>query len=81
MYQSLIWAGKLGDDPRRLGAPLDAENRKRLAHALVDRMRRNAQLDRDLLRAEMLVDETKAIELTLGQPHDALGHRVVPHVR
>jgi len=47
MYQSLIWAAVLRDEPRRLGAPLDAENLQRLADSLVDRVGGNAQLARD----------------------------------
>ena len=38
-------------------AALDAEDLQRLADALVDGVRRNAELGRDFLRDEMLVDE------------------------
>jgi len=63
MYQSLIWLLVLGDDPRRLCATLDAEDSQRLADALVDGMRRNVELRRDLLGIEMLVDEQETVEL------------------
>jgi hypothetical protein len=66
----------LGDDARGLGAPLDAEGRKRLSNALIDGVRRNAELRGDLLGAQMLIDETKAIELAGGQSSDPLCHRV-----
>jgi hypothetical protein len=75
MYQSLIWPAVLGDDPGRLGPPLDAEDLQRLADALVDRMRRNVELRRDLLRIQMLVDEAETIKLSLRQPRDSLGYR------
>jgi hypothetical protein len=49
MYQSLIWSGILSDDPGRLRPALDAEDLKRLADALIDRVRRNAELGGDFL--------------------------------
>ncbi|HJU76615.1 MAG TPA: hypothetical protein VJ597_01620 [Sphingomicrobium sp.] len=49
MYQSLIWPGISGNEPSRLGSALDSENMKRLANALVDRVRRDVELGRDLL--------------------------------
>jgi hypothetical protein len=48
MYQSLIWVFELGDDPCRLRAPLDAEDGQRLADALVNGVRRDVQLGRNL---------------------------------
>jgi hypothetical protein len=63
MYQSLIWLGILSDDPRRLCAALDAEDRQGLPNALVDRMRRYTELDGDLLGAEVLVDQPQAVQL------------------
>jgi hypothetical protein len=72
MYQSLIWLGILGDVPGRLRAALNAEDRKRLANALVDSVRRNSQFGRDLLRIEVLVDQQKAIQMVLVQARDAL---------
>ena len=50
MYQSLIWPAVLGDDARGLGAALDAEDLERLADPLIDGVRRNVELGRDLLR-------------------------------
>jgi hypothetical protein len=49
MYQSLIWAECLSYHAGGLRAALDAEEMKRAADALVDGMRRNAQLDGDFL--------------------------------
>jgi hypothetical protein len=76
MYQSLIWRGILRHDPRRLGAALDSENLKRLADALVDGVRRDSELRRNLLGAQMLVDEQQAVELRLRQPRDPLRDRI-----
>ena len=76
MYQPLIWPAVLGDDARRLGAPLDAEDLERQADALVDRMRRNAELGGNLLGRQMLVDEAQAVELSLRQPGNPLNHDV-----
>jgi hypothetical protein len=76
MYQALIWSRILGDDARRLSAPLDAEYLQGLANPLVDRVRRDAELGGDLLRIEMLVDEAQAIELAGRQARDALGDRI-----
>jgi hypothetical protein len=80
MYQSLIWPAVLGDDPRRLGAPLDAEDLKGLANALVDGVVRDAQFGGDLFGAQMLVDQPKAVELTAGETRHALHHRIVRHL-
>jgi hypothetical protein len=54
MYQALICRARFprtghGDNPRCLAALLDAQNMERLAHALIDGVRRNAQLERDFL--------------------------------
>jgi hypothetical protein len=49
MYQSLIWPTVPRDEARRLGAPFNAEDLQRLADALVDGVRRNFELGRDLL--------------------------------
>jgi hypothetical protein len=76
MYQSLIWLLVLSNDPRGLSAPLDAEDRKRLADALVDRVRRNVERGRDFLGTEVLVDEQETVELPGAQPGDSLGHQV-----
>jgi hypothetical protein len=48
MYQSLIWAVHLGDHARGLRTTLDAEDMEGAADALIDRMRRNAELDGNL---------------------------------
>src|SRR5690348_1082520 len=81
MYQSLIWLGILGDDARRLRTARDSKDVERLADALIDRMRRDAELGGDFLRAEVLRDQTKAIELPFRQPRHALGNRIPSRLR
>jgi hypothetical protein len=76
MYQSLIWVSVTRDDPRRLSTSFDSEDLECLANALVYGVRRNAELNRDFLRIEMLVDEEETVELALAQASDALRHRV-----
>jgi hypothetical protein len=66
----LIWTAVLCDEAGRLRAPLDAKRMQRLANALVDRMRGDSELRRNLFGRKMLVDEAQAIELTLGQLRD-----------
>ena len=66
MYQTLIWAMVAGDDPRGLGAPLDAEDRQGLPDSLVDGVRRDFKLGGDFLRRQQLIDEQEGIELTAG---------------
>jgi len=66
MYQSLIWSFGARDHARGLGAAFDAEDLERLTDALVDGVRRYAELDCDFLRIKMLVDEQEAIELALA---------------
>ena len=56
---------------------VDAERLQRLADALIDRMRRNPELGRDLLGAQVLIDQAKTIELAGRQPGNPLRHRVV----
>lgn len=73
MYQTLISLGVLGDDPRGLRPPLDAEDLQRLSNALVDGVWGDSQLCRDLLRAEVLVDQAQAFELPARQARDARG--------
>jgi hypothetical protein len=67
MYQQLIWFGILRDDACRLGTAVDSQDLGRLANPLVDRVWRNAELDRDLLRREMLIYQAQAIELSVRQ--------------
>jgi hypothetical protein len=62
----------LHNHARGLGAALDAEDVERAAYPLIDRMRGDAELDGNLLRREMLVDEQQGIELSLTEPRDAL---------
>jgi hypothetical protein len=76
MYQSLIFAAVAGDEARRLRPPLDSEDLKRLADALVDGMWRNLQLRGDFLGRQMLVDQAQAIELAGRQPRHALCDRM-----
>ena len=66
MYQTLIWTTVLSDQPGGLRAAFDTKNLQRFTNPLVDRVRRNIELDRDLFRRPMLVDETQAIKLTRG---------------
>ena len=63
MYQTLIWAFVASDDPRGMRAALDAEDRESLADSLIDGVRRNLELGRDLLGGQELVDELEAVEL------------------
>ena len=49
MYQPLIWSTVLRDHTRRLSPALHAEDLQRLPDPLVDRVRRNAKLRRNLL--------------------------------
>jgi hypothetical protein len=76
MYQSLIWPAVLGYDAGRLSAALDPKNSKSLADSLVDRVRRNVQLGRDLFRTEVLVDEAQTIELAGSELGDPRRHQV-----
>jgi hypothetical protein len=50
MDRALIWAAVLSDNSGRLSAALDAQDMERLADPLVDGVRRDAELGRDLLR-------------------------------
>jgi len=70
MYQTLIWSAVLGDEASSLSAALDAERMKRLADALINRVRRDSQLARNLLGIEVLIDQPKAVELPFGQLRD-----------
>jgi hypothetical protein len=72
MYQPLIWSAVHGNEARRLGTALDAEDLQRLADTLVDGVRRNIELARDFLGRQMLVDKAQAIELSGSQARDAL---------
>jgi hypothetical protein len=47
----------IGNDPCSLRAALDAQDLERLAHTLVDRVRRDAELGGDLLRVQVAIDE------------------------
>jgi hypothetical protein len=76
MYQPLIWLVQASDDARRLGAPLDAQGLEREADALVDRVRRDFELGRNLFRRKVLVDEQQAVELAPGELGDSLRHVV-----
>jgi hypothetical protein len=77
MYQSLIWVFVAGDDARRLCAPLDTEDAKRLPDPLIDGVRRDVELGRNLLRIEVLVDEKEAVELTGAELRYARGHQIL----
>ena len=77
MYQSLIRAAVLSNDPSRLCTPFDAERLQGLTYALIDRMRRDVELDRNFLRRKMLIDKAQAIELPRGQARNARGHLLI----
>jgi hypothetical protein len=76
MYQSLIWVSVPGDNASSLRTPLDTEDLECLANALVDSVRRNVELGRDFLGAQVLIDEEQAIELTLTQAAKAFRHQL-----
>jgi hypothetical protein len=76
MYQTLIWAARLSDDAGRLRPPRNAKDCKGLTDALVDGVRGDVELGRDLLRRKQLVDEAEAVDLAGGKLSDALGHQV-----
>ena len=67
MYQSLIWPVDLGDEASGLRPALHAEDIQSAANALVDRVRRYAELHRNLFRGKMLIDEPQSVELALAQ--------------
>jgi hypothetical protein len=73
MYQTLIWSAVAGDDAGGLGSALDSQNLESAADALVDGMRGDFELRRDLFRIQMLVDKPQAIELAGAQPRNAAG--------
>jgi hypothetical protein len=72
MYQSLIWLAVLLDEARRLAAPRDPQDMKRLPDPLVDRVGGNPELDRDFLRRQMLRDELQTVELAARQLRHAV---------
>jgi hypothetical protein len=72
MYQSLIWFAVLSNDARRLRSPADAERLQGLANALIDRVRRDSELDRNFLGRQMLIDQPEAVELPLRQSGHAI---------
>ena len=71
MYQPLIWSAVNGYQASRLRPTLYAQDLKRAANALVDRMWRDSEFARNLFGRKMLVDEAQAIELPRAQPRDA----------
>jgi hypothetical protein len=72
MYQPLIWlltgCGMLRDQAGGLRAAFDAEDRKRLADALINGVRRDVELGRDFLGRKMLADQAQAVELPRSKP-------------
>ena len=78
MYQSLILAAVLRDRARGLAATFDAEDMKGTADPLVHRVRRNVELRRDLLRRQMLIHETQAVELPYAQALNSRCHVGLP---
>ena len=82
MYQSLIWAAVASDDAGRMGPAFDAEGRKGLADALIDGVRRNLELGRNLLGRQELIDQQQAVELSAAQARDPLRHLITNvHIR
>jgi hypothetical protein len=77
MYQTLIWPAVLRDEARSVRPPLDAEFMKRLANALVDCVGRNVELARNFLGRQMLVDQSKAIELARSEAADPRADRLL----
>jgi hypothetical protein len=77
MYQPLIWVLSLRDDAGRLGTALDSKGCDGLANSLIDGVGRDPELGGNLFRAEMLIDQTQAIELAGTQPRYPLGHCVL----
>lgn len=67
MYQLLIWVAVLRDQARGMSPPGHAQCLQGLTNALVHRVRRDIELDRDFLRGQMLRDKAQAVELPLGQ--------------
>ena len=61
MYQPLIWAAVVGDDSRRLASALDSKDVERAPDTLVDGVRGDVELGRDLLRRQMLVNQPQAV--------------------
>ena len=77
MYQTLIFAAVTSDDARGLAAAFDAKDMERAADALVDGVRRDVEVGRDLLRRQMIVHQPQAVELAGRQPRDAQRNYVV----
>jgi hypothetical protein len=67
----------VGNDTCGLLARLDAEDLKRLANALVDRMGRNSKLGRNFLRRQVLIDKSETIELAGAEARYPLSDDVV----
>jgi hypothetical protein len=72
MYQPLIWPTVEGNEASGLRATLHAQDLEGSPDALIDRVRRNAELGRNLFGGKVLVDEPQAVELPGAQPRDAL---------
>jgi hypothetical protein len=70
MYQSLIWAAVLRDDACGLATALDSKDMERAPDALIDSVRGDVELGRDLFRRPVLVDEEQTVELTSAEPRD-----------
>jgi hypothetical protein len=75
MYQSLIWLTVLRDETRGLAPARNLQDVQGLANSLVHGVRRNSELDCDLLGRQMLRDELEAFELAAIQ----LRHAVSDH--
>jgi hypothetical protein len=71
MYQSLIWAAVLGNDACGLASALYSKDMESAPNALIDGVRGDVELGRDLLRRQMFVDEQQTVELTSAEPRDA----------
>ena len=75
MYQSLIWRVPLRHQPGGLRAPVHAQDVERAPDSLIDRMRGDAKLNRNLFRRQVLIDQQERVQLPLAEPGDA-GRRV-----
>jgi hypothetical protein len=81
MYQSLIWFAVSADDSRGLRPPFDAKHLQRETDALIDGVRRDVELGRNLFRRKMLVNERETIQLPARELRNPLSHFFVDIAR
>ena len=80
IYQPLIWAELLRHQARGLRPALDAQRLEGEADALIDGVGGDAELDRDLLGREVLVDEYRP-RLTSFSRFPTPDRRIVSRIR